>query len=628
MPSAACALLSRASPGGLRTGLRTAEQPAAQRRQSQCAAAVQNLSEHPPQRGSCGRRSSAATCTLQEHPGTGAGLWSGFWSPEVERAAAQVAPMPGVAALQTQSVRYCGCRDAATPCGWLLSESTAARALRCPTGRPLLPDLAAASHVPGSAGVMVVGLPRQVSMTIVSAPAEFSLPIKKNRTFKPSFHVQVRVTHHAGTPTRLPLRVKAFAVLRNRLRPGLASKWLPCDATPPDTAPRGVLSAAQHAQHMTHPPCIGRCTCKKRAAVPLAGGATMSHCFLHTPMHEDTAPHQSPTHHSVPAGAMPGWAAGPAAPTTHACGPISMSSATSCQAVNGAWAPRNLQSPPERMHVVPPPCPSHFRPLPLKRMNSGRAARGGVRSAALKNPESLVPRSTDPDLAESVEQCCAVAQRSGAMVSPVSVARFDFETLRFEKPSRMTEVQMVFACIIGGDLLYCAYHVPTVSICRAEQRVPAALTLHLPPTAHDDVLALAERLRRVSATGAASSMLCKEQHAKCARGVPGEAMLAHFQAVSEGGGQHAAAQQAQHAAGARCDTARCGEERQLAQGHSSWHAATGGWGGAAHELVLMHTDEPPSPWSLWDVEDLTSLASVDFDRLFASADLLSPVGAM
>lgn len=69
--------------------------------------------------------------------------------------------------------------------------------------------------------------------------------------------------------------------------------------------------------------------------------------------------------------------------------------------------------------------------------------------------------------------------------------------VRSRSPLRVqAPVQMVFACIVGdGDLLYTVYRVPTVVICRAEQRRSAAVTLGLPPSVHTNVRALAESLK-------------------------------------------------------------------------------------------------------------------------------------
>ena len=104
------------------------------------------------------------------------------------QAALIVSMHAGVSALQTQFVRYVGCKDAATSSGWLLSESTAAHSLRQPE---------AASTADAGGAAHAAGLPGQVQMSIVAAPAELCLPIKKDRVFKPAFQVQVPSSQHA-----------------------------------------------------------------------------------------------------------------------------------------------------------------------------------------------------------------------------------------------------------------------------------------------------------------------------------------------------------------------------------------------------------------------------------------------
>ena len=58
---------------------------------------------------------------------------------------------------------------------------------------------------------------------------------------------------------------------------------------------------------------------------------------------------------------------------------------------------------------------------------------------------------------------------------------FEFSNLEFLKPTRMSKVYICFACtILDCDLLYCVYHIPTVGICRAEQRIKASDKLGIP----------------------------------------------------------------------------------------------------------------------------------------------------
>mmetsp|Transcript_19110 Transcript_19110/g.49641 ORF Transcript_19110/g.49641 Transcript_19110/m.49641 type:complete len:957 (-) Transcript_19110:1046-3916(-) len=66
---------------------------------------------------------------------------------------------------------------------------------------------------------------------------------------------------------------------------------------------------------------------------------------------------------------------------------------------------------------------------------------------------------------------------------PMGLSSFEFEfvNIEFLKPTRMNKVYMVFACtIMDLDTLYVAYNVPTIGICRAEQREKACQKLGIP----------------------------------------------------------------------------------------------------------------------------------------------------
>lgn len=64
---------------------------------------------------------------------------------------------------------------------------------------------------------------------------------------------------------------------------------------------------------------------------------------------------------------------------------------------------------------------------------------------------------------------------------------FEFLNLEFVKPTRMSKVYICFACTIADkDLLYCIYHIPTVGICRAEQRIKACEKLGIPKNFADN----------------------------------------------------------------------------------------------------------------------------------------------
>jgi len=58
---------------------------------------------------------------------------------------------------------------------------------------------------------------------------------------------------------------------------------------------------------------------------------------------------------------------------------------------------------------------------------------------------------------------------------------YEFTNLELLKPTRMNKVYIVFSCtILDMDTLYCVYNVPTIGICRAEQREKACQKLCVP----------------------------------------------------------------------------------------------------------------------------------------------------
>lgn len=82
---------------------------------------------------------------------------------------------------QQQFVRYAGQMEAKkVEDGWLIGESEAAykRVHGAQSGPGFNPKNC---------------LPQQVQLTVTSAPAEFCLPMKNDRQFKPHFQVQVPV---------------------------------------------------------------------------------------------------------------------------------------------------------------------------------------------------------------------------------------------------------------------------------------------------------------------------------------------------------------------------------------------------------------------------------------------------
>lgn len=58
------------------------------------------------------------------------------------------------------------------------------------------------------------------------------------------------------------------------------------------------------------------------------------------------------------------------------------------------------------------------------------------------------------------------------------VHEFEFANLEFMKPTRMNKVYVAFSCtVLDLDMLFCVFNVPTIGICRAEQREKACQRL-------------------------------------------------------------------------------------------------------------------------------------------------------
>eukprot|EP00892_Ulva_mutabilis_P011919 jgi/Ulvmu1/909/UM101_0018.1 len=98
----------------------------------------------------------------------------------------------------------------------------------------------------------------------------------------------------------------------------------------------------------------------------------------------------------------------------------------------------------------------------------------------LQESHSIVPRKDDPDM---IAASCVGTDPA----THTSVLHFNFKGLEFAHPTRMSPVWMVFACLVGKDLLYTLYDVPSICISRTNQRGNALARLGLPRTAFDDV---------------------------------------------------------------------------------------------------------------------------------------------
>eukprot|EP00892_Ulva_mutabilis_P011942 jgi/Ulvmu1/911/UM101_0020.1 len=141
--------------------------------------------------------------------------------------------------------------------------------------------------------------------------------------------------------------------------------------------------------------------------------------------------------------------------------------------------------------ALPPPCEGGYggadgadgRGLPLfpTRVIAEESANT---SRVLADADCMMPRDDDPNLAAPVGSSADIG---------TCTARFEFKGLEFARPTRMNPVYLVFACLIGGrDLLYTVYDVPSISICRADQRTKALSRLGLPASVYAEVTEMQE----------------------------------------------------------------------------------------------------------------------------------------
>eukprot|EP01025_Chloroclados_australasicus_P050665 TRINITY_DN5853_c0_g2_i1.p1 TRINITY_DN5853_c0_g2~~TRINITY_DN5853_c0_g2_i1.p1 ORF type:complete len:907 (+),score=99.57 TRINITY_DN5853_c0_g2_i1:188-2722(+) len=102
----------------------------------------------------------------------------------------------------------------------------------------------------------------------------------------------------------------------------------------------------------------------------------------------------------------------------------------------------------------------------LQAFQRGPSSNGGVSSSAtntyIVSSGALVPKEEMSEMAEMSHE-------------------FVFSNLEFQKPSRMSKVYLVFYFTVQGiDLVYAMFKIPTICICRAEQRYRAYGMLGIP----------------------------------------------------------------------------------------------------------------------------------------------------
>eukprot|EP00955_Chlamydomonas_euryale_P048485 353991-Chlamydomonas_euryale.AAC.1 len=98
----------------------------------------------------------------------------------------------------------------------------------------------------------------------------------------------------------------------------------------------------------------------------------------------------------------------------------------------------------------------------------------GAPMAQYMPASTLSPRLTGAPMAHGQQP-----SRLGALTTLEHT--YEFANLELVRPTRMNKVYMAFSCsIMDLDTLYLVYNVPTIGICRAEQREKACQKLNMP----------------------------------------------------------------------------------------------------------------------------------------------------
>ncbi|GIL70201.1 hypothetical protein Vretimale_3493 [Volvox reticuliferus] len=132
-----------------------------------------------------------------------------------------------------------------------------------------------------------------------------------------------------------------------------------------------------------------------------------------------------------------------------------------------------LQQPPQR------------QPSPLlSALETGVSASGapllnGMQRQLLQRQEEQGQRSQQHDRSGTNGSVVGNAVLQGGKLI-TATQDFEFTNLEFLKPTRMNKVYMAFSVsILDTDLLFVVFNVPTIGICRAEQREKACKKLHI-----------------------------------------------------------------------------------------------------------------------------------------------------
>ncbi|KAG2452631.1 hypothetical protein HYH02_002865 [Chlamydomonas schloesseri] len=404
-----------------------------------------------------------------------------WFSSDYPDLAAKREPFPGVDRYQTSYVRY-GQAEEALQGAW---ETETCRRTMAENGQDLN-----AFYPPGS-------LPETISLRIIEAPAEFALPVKQDRRLFPCFKVRVEAKHRG--PFSLPLTLRAH-VLTQQDKEHIGT-WVPPEEDPniddksqqrcgtelkglsvirhtwePNARPE--MKKFQHQLAMPPPAPSGGATVKAEpsnssfnGAMGPGNGRNMAHLFGG----------DRPDPVVTLASSAPLGGAGTGRDSLEAVMESLINAGPLSNPGNGGGVD-SVASESNSGKLV-----NHMRTLQAQQQAALAAEQQAAAQAAALQATLQAQRAAAQAEAGGVDRRASVAQGNGAAAASaesrgfISFQDYEFTNLEFLKPTRMNKVFMVFTINIAGldDLIYVAFNVPTIGICRAEQREKACKKLNI-----------------------------------------------------------------------------------------------------------------------------------------------------
>ncbi|PNW74638.1 hypothetical protein CHLRE_12g489150v5 [Chlamydomonas reinhardtii] len=435
-----------------------------------------------------------------------------WFSADYPDLAAKREPFPGVERYQTSYVRY-GQAEEAMPGAW---EAEMCRRTMAENGQDLH-----AFYAPGS-------LPETISLRIIEAPAEFALPVKQDRRLFPCFKVRVEAKHRG--PFSLPLTLRAHVLTqqdkehigtwvppeedpnlddKGQQRSGTELKGLSCirHTWEPNARPHGFAQEMKKYQQQPMP---------MAPPLPLVKPEPSSSSFNGAMGPVGMAGRAQALADSYGMVDSPSLSGAPGAPgggrnMSNLFGgdrPDPVVTLASSAPLGSAGAGRDsLEAVMESLINAGPlsnpgtgggvdgvgsetgsgKLVNHMRALQAQQQAALAAEQQAAAQAAALQATLQAQRAAQQDVGGVDRRASTVPGNGAAQAANaesrgfISFQDYEFTNLEFLKPTRMNKVFMVFTINIAGldDLIYVAFNVPTIGICRAEQREKACKKLNI-----------------------------------------------------------------------------------------------------------------------------------------------------